>query len=118
MRTSTWVVAGLAVIAVSTASYAGPPCLKGGEQVGQRDDRLTTREVERRIATDETVAHLAPRVRVSTSEGVVTLSGMVASVEDRLMLASLAESAPGVRHVEDRMEVGSWRKPPSASRAR
>src|SRR5690242_10979895 len=39
MRTSTWVVAGLAVIAVATASYAEPPCLKGGELIAQRDDR-------------------------------------------------------------------------------
>ena len=83
------------------------------------EDRRTTREVERRIANDEDVAPLAERVRISTSEGIVTLSGTVTRDEDRLVLASLAESAPGVRRVDDRLEIaGSWREPPSASRAR
>ena len=118
MRASVWgTVAVVVMVSAPTAVLAAPPCTKGAELMARRDDLSTTREVERRIASDETVAHLAPRVSVSTSEGVVTLHGTVSRAEDRLVLASLAESAPGVRRVEDRLEVKSWRKPPSASRA-
>ena len=102
---------------LSKAALAGPSCVKSDEL--RMGDRRTTREVERRIASDEDVAPVAERVRVSTADGIVTLSGTVTSDEDRLVLASLAESAPGVRRVDDRLEVArSWHEPPSASRAR
>jgi osmotically-inducible protein OsmY len=111
------VAASIFAATVPTA-HAAEPCTKAAAHVARHDDRRTTREVERRIANDDTVARLAPRVRVSTSEGVVTLRGTVTNVEDRLLLASLAESAPGVRRVEDRLEVREpWRKPRSASQA-
>ncbi len=69
------------------------------------DDRRTTDEVQRRIASDDTIAPLAERVRVTTAEGVVTLRGVVTSEEDRLVLASVAEGTPGVRRVEDRLQL-------------
>lgn len=84
---------------------AAPPCTKHATQTAVSDDRRMTDEVERRIAADETVAPLASRVQVTTTEGVVTLRGIVASEEDRLVLASVAEGTPGVRHVEDRLEL-------------
>jgi hyperosmotically inducible protein len=101
------------------AAYAAQGCTKPAEHAAKMDDRRTTEEIERRIADDESVAPLADRVRVSTEEGVVTLRGSVTSSEDRMVIASLAESAPGVRRVDDRLEVGgSWHEPPSASPAR
>jgi osmotically-inducible protein OsmY len=84
---------------------AAPPCTKIGAQMESSDDRHTTDEVERRIAADETLAPLAERVRVTTTEGIVTLSGVVTSDEDRLVLASVAEGTPGVRRVEDRLQL-------------
>lgn len=116
-------VALLALVA-STSSWqaasavAAPPCTKADAQADESVDRRTTREIERRIANDASVAALAPQVRVTTEAGVVTIAGAIANDEDRLVLASLAESAPGVRRVEDRLEVRRWRTPPSASRAR
>lgn len=99
-------------------ALAAPPCTKADAQAAETADRHTTQEVERRIANDASVAALAPQVQVSTREGVVTLQGAIARDEDRMVLASLAESAPGVRRVEDRLEVRGWHTPPSASRAR
>ena len=90
---------------VPAAADAAPPCTKIGEQMANLDDRRTTDEVERRIASDETLAPLAERIRVTTTEGVVTLRGAVTSDEDRLVLASVAEGTPGVRRVEDRLEL-------------
>ncbi len=102
---------------------AAERCTKVGAHAARMDDRRTTEEVERRIARDENVAALADRVTVSTEEGVVTLRGTVPSGEDRLVLASLAESAPGVRRVEDQLvedqrEGQPWHAPHSASPAR
>lgn len=99
-------------------AVAAPPCTKADAQANETADRHTTREIERRIANDASVAALAPQVQVSTTEGVVTLVGAIPRDEDRMVLASLAESAPGVRRVEDRLEVRRWHTPPSASRAR
>jgi osmotically-inducible protein OsmY len=99
-------------------AQAAQPCTKAAAHDAQLADRRTTEEVVRRIASDETVAGLAPRVHVTTSDGVVTLRGAIASDEDRVVLGSLAESAPGVRSVDDRLEVQAWPEQPSASRAR
>jgi osmotically-inducible protein OsmY len=84
---------------------AAEPCTKSAVHEAARDDRRTTDEVRRRIAGDESVSALAPVVTVTTTDGVVTLRGAVGSSEDRMVLASLAESAPGVRHVDDRLEI-------------
>ena len=84
---------------------AGEPCVKAATQLAESADRRATAEIERRIATDETVSPLARRVRVTTTEGIVTLRGVVGDDEDRLVLASLAESAPGVRRVDDQLEL-------------
>jgi osmotically-inducible protein OsmY len=100
-----------ALIFVSSSPWiematAAQPCGKAAEQQGPTDDRRTTEEIRRRIADDESVSPLARLVTVTTSDGVVTLRGPVGSDEERLVLASLAESAPGVRRVDDRLELG------------
>ena len=84
---------------------AAQPCSKAAALEGPSDDRRTSEEIRRRIAADDTVSPLARQVVVTTTEGVVTLRGPVGSAEERLVLASLAESAPGVRRVDDRLEV-------------
>ena len=94
-----------AQLVVHDPAVAAQPCTKAGLLQGPNDDRRTTEEVLRRIAGDESVSPLARQVVVSTSEGVVTLRGPVGRAEERLVLASLAESAPGVRRVEDRLEI-------------
>jgi osmotically-inducible protein OsmY len=68
-------------------------------------DRRATAEVRRRIAADETMSESARQVEVTTQGGVVTLRGPVETAEERTTLASLAESVPGVRRVEERLQV-------------
>ena len=111
-------LAGASPFAAFDVAQAGQPCTKAAAHGAQLADRRTTEEIERRIASDEIVGGIAPQVHVTTSDGVVTLRGAITSDEDRLVLGSLAESAPGVRHVDDRLEVRSWPAQPSASRAR
>ncbi len=95
----------IAAPAVPVLAGATPPCTQRAAQVATVDDRRTTDEVERRIAADETTAPFADHVKVTTAQGIVTLRGTVASAEDRLVLASVAEGTPGVRRVEDRLEL-------------
>ncbi|MEO6029497.1 MAG: BON domain-containing protein [Candidatus Binatia bacterium] len=98
-------IAAALFVVPSFVADAAPLCTKIGAQMEMSDDRRTTDEVERRIASDETLAPLAERIRVTTTEGVVTLRGVIASDEDRLVLASVAEGTPGVRRVEDRLQL-------------
>jgi osmotically-inducible protein OsmY len=109
MRVKARLLIAFAVLVVSAASetfsYAAPPCTKAAVVGAAADDRRTTKEVERRIAADESLAPLAGQVSVTTAEGVVTLRGAIMHDEERLELASLVEGIPGVRRVEDRLEI-------------
>lgn len=98
-----WILTAALVLASPVASVATEPCTKAATHVANSEDRRTTAEVQRRIAEDDTVSPLAHEVKVTTTEGVVTLHGVVVDDEDRVVLASLAESAPGVRRVDDRL---------------
>jgi osmotically-inducible protein OsmY len=98
-------LAAAPTLAVPAVGSADPPCPKTIELGAASADRRATEEIQRRIAADDSLSPRGRRVEVSTSEGVVTLSGVIESAEDGLVLASLAEGTPGVRRVEDRLEV-------------
>ena len=101
----TGIVLSAFLLAYPLSATAGEPCTKAAAQIAESVDRRATEEIERRIAADETISPRAQQVKVTTAEGVVTLRGVVGDDEDRLVLASLAESAPGVRRVEDQLEL-------------
>jgi osmotically-inducible protein OsmY len=107
----TWIVtltlltASFSFPAVATSLAADRNCTKAAAISEPAADRRTTAEVRRRIAADETMSAQARHVNVTTREGVVTLRGPIDSAEERTTLASLAESVPGVRRVEDRLQV-------------
>ena len=96
---------GTVAAVLGTTVAAEQPCPKGVAIAGDAADRRATEEVRRRIASDDTVSERARQVEVTTVDGVVTLRGPIDSSEDRTTLASLAESVPGVRHVDDRLQV-------------
>lgn len=91
------------VLATSVAAERG--CTKAAAVSEPAADRRATEEVRRRIAADDTMSDQARQVEVTTSEGVVTLRGPVDSAEEGTTIASLAESVPGVRRVEDRLQL-------------
>jgi len=66
---------------------AAQPCTKAAAHDAQLADRRTTDEIVRRIASDESVGGLAPQVHVTTSDGVVTLSGAIANHADLIAVA-------------------------------
>jgi hyperosmotically inducible protein len=94
---------GMVSAVLGTTVAAEQRCTKDAAVAESATDRRATDEVRRRIATDDTVSVRARQVEVTTTDGVVTLRGSIDSAEDRVTIASLAESVPGVRHVEDRL---------------
>jgi osmotically-inducible protein OsmY len=90
---------------LGTSVAAEQNCTKAAAVSAPAADRRATEEVRRRIAADETMSPQARQVEVTTSEGVVMLRGAIDSAEERTTLASLAESVPGVRRVEDRLQI-------------
>jgi len=100
-----WLALSAVALASPAATSAGEPCTKAAVQAEENADRRATDEIKRRIEAEETVSPLARAITVTTDDGIVTLRGVLIDDEDRLVLASLAESAPGVRRVEDRLEL-------------
>jgi osmotically-inducible protein OsmY len=98
---------GMIAAVLGTTVAAEQRCTKHAAVAESAADRRATDEVRRRIATDDTVSDRARQVEVTTIDGVVTLRGSVDNEEDGTTLASLAESVPGVRHVDDRLRVES-----------
>jgi hyperosmotically inducible periplasmic protein len=72
-----------------------------GAQTGDNDDWITT-QVEARLYSSENVTD---RVRVSTNEGVVTLSGRVQSEQVEGEAVRLARGVDGVRDVRSQLTV-------------
>ena len=99
---------------LGTTVAAEQRCTKDAVAADAAADHRATEEVRRRIATDDTVSERARQVEVETNDGVVTLRGSIDSAEDRITLASLAESVPGVRRVDDRMRVDAGAREPSS----
>lgn len=67
---------------------------------GPVDDRVITSRVQKAIA-DEVGPAAVAGIDVDTRDGVVRLSGVVASAEHRTQAAAAAASARGVRQVEN-----------------
>jgi hypothetical protein len=65
---------------------------------------LTTK-IKAKMALDDTIE--AARIDVDTANGVVTLSGTVATEAQRTRAVQLAKETDGVREVVDRLRIGS-----------
>jgi osmotically-inducible protein OsmY len=108
--------------ASETAAPAGPaeregPAAETGRKVGERigaaadeaaealADAGITARIKSKMALDEFVK--ARRIDVDTSNGVVTLSGVVHSEAERDRAVRLARETAGVRSVIDRLRIES-----------
>ncbi|HXH06208.1 MAG TPA: BON domain-containing protein [Vicinamibacterales bacterium] len=84
-----------------------------GERVGAAADQAVealsdagiTAKIKSKMALDDFVK--ARRIDVDTSDGVVTLTGVVRSEAERERAVRLARETAGVRSVIDRLRVGS-----------
>jgi hyperosmotically inducible periplasmic protein len=82
--------------------------VRADDTVGQKvDSAMVTAHVKAALASDKgTPAH---RIHVKTHEGVVTLSGTVASDAERARAEELAAGIKGVTKVDNELTVGTER---------
>jgi hypothetical protein len=110
VRWSTGVVAGLAMLAM-----AGCQTMTGRTAGRYADDGKITTEVKAKLAADR-LSNLT-RVGVTTTNGVVYLTGVVDSPDRAARAVQIAQTVPGVRQVVDEMQVAQAPPPPTASAA-
>ena len=91
----------LAAAPQGTTPSAGAPPSSAATTI---DDAWITTKIQSRYFMDDLVK--AGDVDVTTSQGVVTLSGQVPTAEARRRAEALAQQTEGVRRVENRLTVG------------
>ena len=79
------------------------------DQGGSEADRDVTRLVRQRIVDQDGFSVNAKNVKVITQNGVVTLRGPVASLEEKTQIAAITAEAAGVKRVDNQLEVESGR---------
>jgi hypothetical protein len=87
------------------ASPAAPSASQAAVDAAAERDLRISREVRAGLTRDTHLARDAKDVQVSTSAGVVTLTGTVSSDADRRAIRSQAERVSGVVRVEDQLVV-------------
>jgi osmotically-inducible protein OsmY len=101
---------------ISTRSFAGfiaaamlaalVGCAGAGTKTGQAiDDAAITTKVKTQMASDKEVS--AMDVSVSTEQGIVRLSGVVKSAEEKQRAEQVARSVAGVKSVDNALVVRS-----------
>jgi osmotically-inducible protein OsmY len=93
MRSTTWVVCIAALLSLSNGCGGGP------------SDEQIVAEIDRQLVNSPMLG--GAEIDVSSRGGVVTLSGVVASEEQRAHAESLASGVEGVDSVESQLEVAS-----------
>ena len=100
----TGLLQGCASMVVGGAAPGNQTTTQDGRSTRQAtDDAGITSAVNTRFVRDELVR--AVEIHVETRQGVVTLTGTVASPEASLRAAQLARTTPGVRRVDSRLTV-------------
>lgn len=99
-----------AMVALAALFSAGCAVTSGQSSVGEYvDDATITTRVKSRFAEDKTVA--ATRIQVETLKGVVQLSGFATSETERQRAAQIAAAVPGVKQVQNAVEVRPPQQP-------
>ena len=95
----------LQVVAVlALVSFAASACKTTSSPGRQIDDAAIKTAVKAKLAADVKLSTLT-NIEVNSTNGVVTLAGMVASDEQRALAASVARSVDGVVKVNNELQV-------------
>ena len=97
------------LLLVCLAACAFPAC--GGTSIrtmdagGAMDDATITARVKTALLNDQQVG--ATKIDVSTTNGVVTISGTVRNRAEEARAIELARKTPGVKDVKSELQTGS-----------
>jgi osmotically-inducible protein OsmY len=75
------------------------------DQGGNESDRTITQHIRKTIVDNDNLSTNAHNVKIITRDGVVTLRGPVKNPDEKLTIASVASKAPGVKRVDNQIEV-------------
>ena len=75
------------------------------DQGASEGDRTITQEIRKAVTDDDNLSTNAKNVKIITVDGVVTLRGPVKSTQEKTTVAGIARKAPGVKRVDDQLEV-------------
>ena len=76
--------------------------LDQGESAGDRD---ITQHIRQAVVDNDQLSTNAHNVKIITQDGVVTLRGPVNSAQEKSTIVAMAHNAPGVKRVDDQLEV-------------
>jgi hyperosmotically inducible periplasmic protein len=93
----------LLVVMLTVLSLAGCQAMTGRTAGENVDDSTTTASVKTKLAGDKLSS--VTRVDVDTTNGVVSLNGVVESAEQRARIEELAREVKGVRSVKNNLQV-------------
>ena len=75
------------------------------DQGGSESDRTITAEIRKSVVGNDSLSVNAHNVKIVTVDGVVTLRGPVKSTDEKAAIASAAQKTPGVKRVENQLEI-------------
>jgi osmotically-inducible protein OsmY len=117
-RRRTLVIAVIAALALATPLAAEEeigdadnterneaPGLTATDQSSDPADIGVTREIRKRILSQDAMSTNAQNVKVITIDGVVTLRGPVESVDEQAAIVRIAQSVPDVKRVDNQLEI-------------
>jgi hyperosmotically inducible periplasmic protein len=82
-----------------------PGALTPGDQSESEGDRTITQQIRQGVVAADALSVTAKNVKIITVDGVVTLRGPVKTPEEKTSIATIAKAAPGVKKVENQLEV-------------
>jgi hyperosmotically inducible protein len=94
---ATMLVAGSAMMLLARTAYADTPRQESAGEL--LDDAVITTRVKAAFVQDETVSAL--RIKVTSSNGTVQLSGFANSLREVDRAAEIARGVPGVKNVSN-----------------
>jgi hyperosmotically inducible protein len=75
------------------------------DQGENKADLEITKEIRKDVVGKDGLSQSAKNVKIVTKDGVVTLRGPVKSEDEKSTIVSVAEKAPGVKRVDNELEV-------------
>jgi len=92
--------AGSGNMAASSSDYS-----ENSQSQSQPSDWQITANVKKELMGDSSLSSSARMISVSTTNGVVTLSGTAASKSERRKIVSMVENMDGVQSVDNQISV-------------
>jgi hyperosmotically inducible periplasmic protein len=82
-----------------------PAALTPGDQGESEADRSITQRIRQDVVKDDGLSMAAKNVKIITVDGMVTLRGPVKSDLERRTIGALARGAPGVKQVDNQLDI-------------